>query len=89
MQWKYITLVVNEKRFIQHAFGEDRVEKKSSFSWYALENNVRTDNIKVITRAKVRFGDSIYNIAGLMDEKEDAYFVDDGKDRIMSYSNTW
>lgn len=76
MAYKYFAVVINEARFIQHKFGESRIEKNSKLSWHALNYNSRTDIPLIITRSELQFGDSIYNIAGLMDEKETAYFVE-------------
>lgn len=42
---------------------------------------------KIITRSDVQLGDNIYNIAGLFDERQDAYFVEDGVPRILPYLN--
>ena len=36
MDYKYIGLVMNEARFVQHKFGESRVERRSAFSWNPL-----------------------------------------------------
>ena len=36
MEFNYILMLTNEARFIQHKFGENRIEKKSSLGWYAL-----------------------------------------------------
>ena len=89
MQEKSLILVINEARFIQHNFGPDRVERKSSLIWHSLNNDVRTDRVMMITRSNLRLADSIYNVAGLMDEKEDAYFVEEQAPRIMTYKNRW
>ena len=73
--YKYIALVVNEARFIQHKFGEERIEKKSKLTWHALNYNIRTDVVKLITRSELQLGDSIYNVAGLMNERENVYMI--------------
>ena len=69
MAFKYILLCNNDARFIQHKFGENRVEKKSQLAWYALNYNTRVDVPKIVTRSDVQLGDNIYNIAGLFDER--------------------
>ncbi len=50
-----------------------------------MNNEVRTDYVKIITRSTLQLGDSVYNIAGLMDEKEDAFFIKDATNRAMNF----
>ena len=87
MGFKYIYLTINEARFIPHKFGKDRIEKKSSLKWYALNYSSRTDIPLVITRSELHFGDSIFNVGGILDEKENAYFVENGQNRLLPYKN--
>ena len=81
---KYIALIFNEARFIQHKFGQDRVERKSSLSWYALSNNSRKQFVKLITRSKLQLGDSVFNLAGFMDENESTFSVEDVQSRVLT-----
>lgn len=87
MTSKYIFVTMNEARFIPHKFGQDRIEKKSSFKWYALNYKSRTDTPLIITRSELHFGDSIFNVGGLLDEKENAYFVEPSQNRLLPYDN--
>ena len=36
MRQKYLIVYINEKRFIQHKFDEERIKKHSIFNWYPL-----------------------------------------------------
>lgn len=87
MGFKYLFLTINEARFIPHKFGEDRIEKKASLNWYALNYKSRTDVPLIITRSELHFGDSIFNVGGLLDEKENAYFVENSQNRLLPYNN--
>ena len=83
MEGKSIVLIHNEARFIQHKFGEDRVEKKSYFSWYNLDSKNQKDFVRIITRSKLQLGDSVFNLAGLMLESVEAFSVEDAPSRLL------
>ena len=58
MTSKYILALTNEKRFTQHKFGKDRIEKNAEAHWYALNPNVRSDHAHTITRLDLELQDS-------------------------------
>lgn len=53
MLYKYIVLLENEAKFIQHKFGKDRVEEKSTTRFFPLNYNSRVDFVKTIFRSDV------------------------------------
>ena len=57
MELKYILTLTNEKRFIQHKFGEERIEKRAEAHWYALDPILRTDYPHTITRLDLELQD--------------------------------
>ena len=57
MELKYILTLTNEKRFIQHKFGEERIEKRAEAHWYALDPSARTDYSHTITRLDLELQD--------------------------------
>ncbi len=87
MSFTYILMLTNEARFIQYKFGENRIEKKSSLGWYALNYSSRTDVPKIITRSELTLGDSLFNVGGILDEKYSAYFVENAPPRLLPYPN--
>ena len=50
MEFKYILTLRNEKRFIQHKFGKERISKRAEVHLYAIDPKLRTDNVHTITR---------------------------------------
>ena len=88
MQFKYIVALENEAKFIQHKFGDQRIQEKSTIRFYPMSYNTRIDFVKKIYRSKVVLSDSILNIGGLMNEVKTAYFVESGgSTRELPYLN--
>ena len=48
MQFKYIIVHYNLKRFIQQDFGDERIEMTASLKYYPLAVDVRTDIVNMI-----------------------------------------
>lgn len=46
LQFKYLLVLENEKRFVQDGFFENRIRRESSTKWYALSPDIRTDYVK-------------------------------------------
>ena len=70
MESKYIIHVENIKRFIQHDFEEDRIEKSSVLHWHPLSPDVRTDTVNLIQRQSMIMNDYRMNIGSLMYDDE-------------------
>ena len=68
----------NEKKFISHKFESSRIDEKSTLRWYLASYKSRVDFVKKITRADIDLSDQAFNVAGLRDEDETAYFLDNG-----------
>ena len=88
MKWKYIVSLENEAKFIQHKFGDQRVSAKSTIRFYPMSYKTRIDFVKTIYRSEIILSDSVFNIGGLMNEVETAYFVESGgATRELPYLN--
>ena len=48
MQFKYIIVHYNFKRFIQQDFGDERIERSSTLKYYPVAVDVRTDIVNMI-----------------------------------------
>jgi len=53
MEYKYIVILENEKKFVQHKFGKDRVDAKSTTRYFPMNYNSRLDYVKMIYRSDV------------------------------------
>lgn len=89
MLFKYILTLENEANFIQHKFGENRIERKAQVRSYALNYSTRSDYVKMIYRSEVHFSDSIMNVSGFLDEEETGYFVEREAIRLLPYKNNF
>ena len=69
-------MLENEAKFIQHKFGEDRVEEKSTTRFFPLNYDSRVDFVRIIFRSEVQVIDSIHDFGGITKEFESAYFVE-------------
>ena len=87
MQFKYILTLENEVKFIQHLFGEKRIDQRSRARQYALNPTVRSDFVRMIYRSQVHFSDSIINVSGLLNEEEMTFVVSTEPTRQLPYKN--
>ena len=53
MEYKYIVMLENEKKFVQHKFGKERVDAKSTTRFFPMNYNSRLDYVKMIYRSEV------------------------------------
>ena len=89
MAFKYIVTLENERKFISHKFGGSRIDEKSTIRLYPVNYKSRLDVVKKIYRAEVDLSDKAFNVAGLRDEHETAYFLESGNsNRLLPYKNT-
>lgn len=60
MTFKYILTLTNEKKFIQHQFGQQRIMAISSTNWHPLSYTSRSEYVKIVTRSKLELNDSLF-----------------------------
>ena len=80
-------MLENEKKFVQHKFGKDRVDAKSTTRFFPMNYNSRLDYVKMIYRSDVQLSDSIKDFGGLMTEYDTAYFLEEKFNRLLPYKN--
>jgi hypothetical protein len=66
MESKYIVILQNQAKFIQHRFTSSKIEREASLKVYPLSPEQRTDFVNVISRTELNLSDSIWNIGGLL-----------------------
>lgn len=76
MEFKYIVTLENESKFISHKFDDSRLQQESVFRVVPVSYGARTDFVKKIFRTEVILSDKAFNVAGLRDELEMAYFIE-------------
>ena len=86
MEFRYIITVENEKHFIEHKFEKERIVKSSQSKWYALNNQARSDYVKVITRTAMQLND---DYMGFSKDEESGFFKTSQPTRAMPYPNTF
>ena len=47
---KYLFVLENQRQFVQHKFGEERIDESAHVSWYPISTKTRVDVVKMITR---------------------------------------
>ena len=84
MDYRYIVTVENEKHFIEHKFEKERIVTSSQSKWYALNNEARSDYVKVITRTAMQLND---DYMGFRRDEESGFFKKSLPTRAMPYPN--
>ena len=54
---KYIVTLTNQRDFISHEFKEKRIAEQSSIKWFAMSEISRVDQVRMITRSKLKLND--------------------------------
>ena len=65
LEFKYILLLQNERKFIQYQFGEGSINKVATLKWYGVNANSRSDFVLRFQRTIIGREDSIFSVAGL------------------------
>lgn len=86
---KYFIVRENNRAFVQHKFGEERINDKSQLKWYPISNVSRVDVVRMITRSDMLLNDSIMNIGSLQTEKNFGYKVNTIPSRDLPYQNNF
>jgi len=87
MRFKYIITIVNEKKFVQHKFDSERIQRRSHMQWHALSPTARSDYVYKITRTTMELNDDYFNIGAFMTDREDGYYLQKEATREMPYLN--
>lgn len=74
---KYIVTLTNERVFIQHKFGEEKVQAYSKITWYPLATSVRTEYVKEVKTFDVILNDSIFSVGHLLEEESKGFILED------------
>ena len=88
MLGKYIVVIKNEKKFIDHKFDiEERIEKSSILTWHPLTLVLRTDYVHKILRTRYEMNDSIWNLGSMTLEDETGFFSFREPNRELTIEN--
>ena len=89
IQFKYMTIAINQKKIIQHKFEEDRIDKFSQLIWFPLSSKNRVDYVMDITRTSVEFNDNYFNVGSIMSDIDQGYTVVKKPSRELPYRNNF
>lgn len=84
MKTKYILILMNERKFVQHKFEDEKILQHSFFKWYSLTPGARTDYINFVVRSLVELSDYIWNIGNLDAVKVDGFHFEKQPNRVIS-----
>ena len=70
---KYIFTLFNQKKFQQHKFEDERIQRFSQIKWHPLTYNLRADYAYLITRGELQLNDKHFNIGGIFTEYESGF----------------
>ena len=89
MRGKYILTVVNEKKFINHEFGEDSIDRHSYSKWYSMTYTSRLDYVNVVQRKEMEIDDSFFNLGDILTDGDAGFRVEKDNSREMTYKNLY
>ena len=87
MKSKYLVTLVNQKKFVQNKFDEERIDRHSIFNWYALNPTSRTDYANEIIRTELELADSMFNLGSLFPFKDKGFYMLRLLGRELPYDN--
>ena len=82
---KQIMVLRNEKKFITHKFGEEKVEKSSILNWYALNYGSRPEYVETISRTVFENNDSVWNLGRMTLDADDGFSTLKSQNRELPY----
>ena len=68
-------------------FGSDRIQAFSKTEWFPVAVDLRTDYVKMLTRAKTNLNDSHMDIGNLLEDNNDGFDLEKDSLRILPYDN--
>ena len=89
LEFKYILLLQNERKFIQYQFGEGSINRVATLKWYGVNANSRSDFVLRFQRTIIGREDSIFSVAGLDSVSEEGFYSTDGATRELPYVNNY
>lgn len=75
MKSKYLITLLNQKKFVQHKFDEERIDRHSTLTWYPLNPDARTDYANEIIRTELELADGMFNLGNLFPYKDKGFFM--------------
>jgi len=84
LEFKYMLVLENSRQFVQHKFGEMRIEESSHLKWYPISTKTRTDVVKMITRTDMQLNDSPF---GMTTDQIEGYEIEQMPSRELPYKN--
>ena len=87
LEFKYILVYENSRRFIPHMFNDERIASYSYVRWFPVSNTVRTDIVKMIVRSQMDLNDYYINIGNVKIDDETGFTSDTTSTRILPYKN--
>jgi len=86
LEFKYFLVLENGRQFVQHKFGEERIDESSQLSWYPISTTTRTDVVRMITRNDMQLKDSPFSF-GTSTDQEEGYAIEQVPGREIPYKN--
>lgn len=80
---------MNKKKFMQHKFHAESIERNSELHWHPLSHNTRLDFPYKTTRTSMELNDHILNVAGIRAEEDKGFYVERLPTRLMPYKNSF
>ena len=73
---KYIVVMKNEKKFIDHKFGStERIEQSASFTWHPLTIITRIDYVNMVERTYHEMNDNLWNLGRMTMDEDDGFVI--------------
>ena len=79
---------MNEKKFHNHEFGDERISKKSRSKWHAASARARIDYVNMLQIKEMEMNDSVLNLGDVFTQKETGLFIESKASREMPYTRS-
>lgn len=84
MKHKYILVLLNERKFVQYKFEDEKILQHSYFKWYGLTPDARTDIINFVVRSFFELSDQIWNIGNIDSTKFEGFHLERQPNRSLA-----
>ena len=89
MQYKYILVYLNQKKFVQHKFDSERLQMKADTVWLALNEKTRTDYVFTVQRTAMELSDNYFSFQNFFTDIMEGFTVERSGRREMGYKNRY
>ena len=73
MKSKYIIILANENKFMNHMFDGETMQRESRITWSSLTPFARTEFINMVERIRVERNDGLFGVSLFEKENNDGF----------------